>query len=82
MLDEQERIRDQSPRAVLPLAVAGVPEVLTDNLAIVSDATPMWHAVRVMHDAWLGLDAGWSWIVFGGLALLSAVLAKRFFRWE
>jgi ABC-type multidrug transport system permease subunit len=48
----------------------------------VSDATPLWHAVRVMHDAWLGLDAGWSWIVFGGLALLSAVLAKRFFRWE
>jgi ABC-2 type transport system permease protein len=58
------------------------PEVLTDNMAIVSDATPLWHAVRVMHDAWLGLDAGWSWIVFGGLALLSAVLATRFFRWE
>jgi ABC-2 type transport system permease protein len=58
------------------------PEVLTDSMSIVSDATPLWHAVRVMQDAWLGLDAGWSWVVFVGLAALSAVLATRFFRWE
>jgi ABC-2 type transport system permease protein len=58
------------------------PEVLTDDMSIVSDITPLWHAVRVMQDAWLGLDAGWSWVIFGGLAGLSAILATRSFRWE
>ena len=58
------------------------PEVLTDSMSIVSDATPLWHAVRVMQDAWLGLDAGWSWVGFTALLLVSAILAARFFRWE
>ncbi len=48
----------------------------------VSDITPLWHAVQMMHDAWLGLDAGLSWLIFGGIAVLSAVLGLRFFRWE
>jgi hypothetical protein len=51
-------------------------------MSLVSDATPLWHAVMVMQDMWLGLDAGWSWVVFAGLLVLSAVLASRFFRWE
>lgn len=58
------------------------PEVLTDNMAIISDVTPLWHAVRVMQEAWLGLDAGISWVLFAGLLVLSAILASRFFRWE
>ena len=58
------------------------PEVLTDNMSLVSDATPLWHAVRVMQDAWLGLDAGWSWVGFTALLIISAILAARFFRWE
>lgn len=58
------------------------PEVLTDAMRAVSDVTPLWHAVRVMQDVWLGLDAGLSWLVFAGILVVSAVLGLRFFRWE
>jgi ABC-2 type transport system permease protein len=58
------------------------PEVLTDAMRTVSDFTPLWHAVRMMQEAWLGLDAGLSWLVFGGIAAVSAALGLRFFRWE
>ena len=58
------------------------PEVLTDAMRTVADITPLWHAVLMMQDAWLGLDAGLSWLTFGGIAALSAVLGLRFFRWE
>lgn len=58
------------------------PEVLTDSMSVVADATPLWHAAQMMQDAWLGLDAGLSWLVFGLIALLSAGLGIRFFRWE
>ena len=58
------------------------PEVLTDAMQRVSELTPLWHAVRMMQDAWLGLDAGLSWLVFVGIGLISAGLGIRFFRWE
>jgi ABC-2 type transport system permease protein len=58
------------------------PEVLTDAMRAVAEFTPMWHAVRVIHDAWLGLDAGLSWVIFGAIAVVSTVLALRLFRWE
>ncbi len=58
------------------------PEVLTDAMRTVSDFTPLWHAVRMMHDVWLGLDAGLAWVIFGGIAVVSAGLGLRFFRWE
>lgn len=58
------------------------PEVLTEAMRAVSEITPLWHAVQMMQDAWLGLDAGLSWLIFGGIAVLSAVLGLRFFRWE
>ena len=58
------------------------PEVLTDVMQRVSDFTPMWHAVLITQQAWLGLDAGLSWLIFGAIAATSAVLALRFFRWE
>lgn len=58
------------------------PEVLTEGMRTVSDLTPLWHAVQMMQQAWLGLDAGLSWLIFGGIAVLSAILGLRFFRWE
>ena len=58
------------------------PEVLTDAMRTVSDFTPLWHAVQMSQSVWLGLDAGLSWLVFGAIAVVSAGLALRFFRWE
>ena len=58
------------------------PEVLTDAMRTVSDLTPLWHAVQMMQDVWLGLDAGLSWAVFGAVSVVSAVLGLRMFRWE
>mgnify|MGYP001815696280 FL=1 len=46
------------------------------------ELTPLCHAVRMMHDAWLGLDAGLSWLIFGAISVGSAGLGLRFFRWE
>lgn len=58
------------------------PEVLTDAMRTVSDITPLWHAVQMMQDAWLGFDAGLSWAVFGAISAISAGLGLRMFRWE
>jgi len=58
------------------------PEVLTDAMQTVSKFTPLWHAVRMMQDAWLGLDAGLSWLIFAGFGVGSGILGLRFFRWE
>ncbi len=58
------------------------PEVLTDAMRTVSDFTPLWHAVKMMQDAWLGFDAGLSWLIFALIGLASAGLGLRFFRWE
>lgn len=58
------------------------PEVLTDVMRSVSDFTPLWHAVLMMQDAWLGLDAGLSWAIFAVIAVVSGALGLRFFRWE
>lgn len=46
------------------------------------DLIPLWHAVKVMQDVWLGLDAGLSWLVFAGIGAISAPLGLYFFRWE
>ncbi len=46
------------------------------------DFTPLWPGVQPMHAAWLGLDAGLSWLIFDGIAAASAVLGLRLFRWE
>jgi ABC-2 type transport system permease protein len=58
------------------------PEVLTNAMRVVSDFTPLWHAVQMMQDAWLGLDAGLSWLIFAAMAVASGALGLRFFRWE
>ncbi len=58
------------------------PEVLTDAMSAVAEYTPLLHAVRIMQDAWLGLDAGLSWLTFALIAVVSGALGLRFFRWE
>jgi ABC-2 type transport system permease protein len=58
------------------------PEVLSGAMGTVGDLTPLRHAVRVMQDAWLSLDAGLSWLIVALVLVASAVLSLRFFRWE
>lgn len=58
------------------------PEVLTGSMQTMLDITPLWHAIKIMHAVWLGLDAGRSWLVFSGIGAVSAVLALYLFRWE
>ena len=58
------------------------PEVLSGAMATVGDFTPLRHAVRVMQDGWLSLEAGWSWTIVVVIFVVSSVLALRFFRWE
>jgi ABC-2 type transport system permease protein len=68
---------------LLFLGGAGPPrEVLDTALQRIQDATPLWHAVRVMQDAWLGLDPGLSWLVVLALLAAGSVLAVALFRWE
>jgi len=58
------------------------PEVLTGGMDVVGVLTPLRHAVRVLQDGWLGLDAGLSWLITGVVLLGSVLLSLRFFRWE
>ncbi|MDJ0790949.1 MAG: ABC transporter permease [Acidimicrobiia bacterium] len=58
------------------------PEVLTGAMGAIGDVTPLRHAVRIMHDGWLSLDAGLSWLLVAGLFCVFASAALRFFRWE
>ena len=68
---------------MLMLGGAGPPpEVLSGAMSTVGDLTPLRHAVRIMQDGWLSLDAGFSWLIVAAVFALSAVLAVRFFRWE
>jgi ABC-2 type transport system permease protein len=58
------------------------PEVLTGVTGTIGDWTPLRHAVRVIQDPWLGLDAGLSWLIVGIILVAAAGMALRFFRWE
>ncbi len=69
----------------LMLMVGGAgppPEVLSGAMGTVGDLTPLRHAVRIMQDAWLSLDAGWSWLIVAAIFIISSLLALRLFRWE
>jgi ABC-2 type transport system permease protein len=62
---------------------AGPPqEVLTGPMRTVSDATLMIHAVRMIHQPWLDLDPGRSWLVFVAMTGASLFVGLRLFRWE
>jgi len=68
---------------LLMLGGAGPPiEVLGSGMQFVAKMTPMWHAVRVIQQGWLGLGAGISWFVVVGVLVVSAVGALALFRWE
>jgi ABC-2 type transport system permease protein len=58
------------------------PEVLTGAMRTVGDLTPLLHAVRALQDGWLGLDAGYSWLVVAALIVVCGAASVRFFRWE
>lgn len=58
------------------------PEVLTGAMKTVGDLTPLLHAVRALQDGWLGLDAGYSWLVVAALIVVCGAASVRFFRWE
>ncbi|MFN0091040.1 MAG: ABC transporter permease [Acidimicrobiales bacterium] len=65
------------------LGGAGPPEeALTGAMRAVSLAIPMTHAVRMLHQPWLGLDPGLAWLTFTGQAVVSLAVGLRFFRWE
>ena len=44
--------------------------------------TPLRHAIRAMHDGWLSLDAGLSWLIIALVFVGATAAAIRFFRWE
>jgi ABC-2 type transport system permease protein len=58
------------------------PEVLSGAMGTIGDLMPLRHAVRIMQDGWLGLDAGLSWLIAALVLGASAALSLRFFRWE
>lgn len=58
------------------------PEVLTGAMDLTGKITPLRHAIRTIQDAWLGLDAGMSWLIVGLIFVGASAAAVRFFRWE
>ncbi len=68
---------------LLFLGGAGPPrEVLSTTLQRIEDATPLWHAVKVMQDGWLGLDSGLSALVLIAVFVLGLVTTALVFRLE
>lgn len=59
------------------------PEVLTGSMPFIADALPIKYVIVILQDPWLGFgwNVGFSLIV-AGIAVVAAVLAVRFFRWE
>lgn len=58
------------------------PEVLSGVMDVVGKLTPLRHGIRTLQDAWIGLDAGLSWLIVGAVLAVSTVASLRFFRWE
>jgi ABC-2 type transport system permease protein len=59
------------------------PEVMTSVMRYVGDSTPMHWVILMLQDPWLGF--GWhvnASLIVGGITVVSAALAARFFRWE
>lgn len=69
---------------MLFLAGAGPPpEVLTDAMKRISDATPLRYVITLLQDQWLGFaTSNTDVLVIGGVLVVSALLTLRFFRWE
>lgn len=58
------------------------PEVLSGAMDVVGKTTPLRHGVRILQDAWLGLDAGLSWLIVGLVLIAATAIAIRYFSWE
>jgi len=59
------------------------PEVLTGAMGIVGNLTPLRHVILMLQDPWLGF--GWhvnASLIVAAIAVVAALLAARFFRWE
>lgn len=59
------------------------PEVLSRAMQIIGEATPLHWVIYMLQDPWLGF--GWhanASLIVGGITVVSAGLAARFFRWE
>lgn len=68
---------------MLMLGGAGPPpEVLTGAMDFVGRITPLRHAVAIMQDGWLSIDAGLSWAIVALILVATAAASLRFFRWE
>jgi ABC-2 type transport system permease protein len=58
-------------------------EVMSDGLRQISDLTPSGAAVQALGDAWAGRSASASsLLVMAAFAIVTALVAIRFFRWE
>lgn len=58
-------------------------EVMSDGLRTISDLTPSGAAVQALSDTWAGSSAsGSSLLVMAAFAIVTALVATRFFRWE
>jgi ABC-2 type transport system permease protein len=59
------------------------PEVLSTAMRVIGEATPLHWVIYMLQDPWLGF--GWhtnASLIVGGITVVSAGLAARFFRWE
>lgn len=58
-------------------------EVMSDGLRTISDLTPSGAAVQALGDTWAGNSAsGSSLLVMAAFAIVTALVATRFFKWE
>jgi ABC-2 type transport system permease protein len=59
------------------------PEVMTSAMRVIGECTPMHWVILMLQDPWLGF--GWhvnASLIVGGITVVSAGLATRFFRWQ
>jgi ABC-2 type transport system permease protein len=58
-------------------------EVMSDSLRGISDLTPSGAVVQALGDTWAGNSASASsLLVMAAFAIVTALVAIRFFRWE
>jgi ABC-2 type transport system permease protein len=67
---------------MLILGGAGPPRgVMTRAMQVAGDFTPLYHTVKLLQDAWLGM--GWNWMEFGvvgGILVLSLTITLVLFK--
>ena len=59
------------------------PEYMSDTMERAGHAMPLYYAIRLIQDPWLGF--GWNWdafMVLAGVTLAASLASLRLFRWE